>query len=81
MTGGRCSIGLLAAAAMARRSVAATGLPLGTVLAATAEQDPRYAWREMNGVIVFRPTAAWDNPDDPLSKGDRCGAAGECADF
>jgi hypothetical protein len=50
-------------------SVAATGLPLGTVLAAIVAQDPRYAWREMDGVIVFRPKAAWDNADDPLSEG------------
>jgi hypothetical protein len=28
--------------------------------------DPRYEWREMAGVIVVRPTEAWDDPMHPL---------------
>jgi hypothetical protein len=28
---------------------------------------PMYAWKEMDGVIVVRPKAAWDNPEDVLN--------------
>jgi hypothetical protein len=28
---------------------------------------PMYAWKEMNGVVVVRPKAAWDNPRDLLN--------------
>jgi hypothetical protein len=28
--------------------------------------DPRYEWREMNGTIVFRPVAAWNDVYDPM---------------
>jgi hypothetical protein len=30
--------------------------------------DPRFEWREMNGVIVFRPVECWSDPLDPLSR-------------
>src|SRR5260221_3664732 len=30
--------------------------------------DPRFEWREMNGVIVFRPVESWSDPQDPLSR-------------
>jgi len=28
---------------------------------------PMFSWKEMNGVVVVRPKAAWDNPTDPLN--------------
>jgi hypothetical protein len=28
---------------------------------------PMYSWKEMDGVIVVRPKAAWDNPEDLLN--------------
>lgn len=28
--------------------------------------DPRFDWRDMNGVIVFRPVESWSDPNDPL---------------
>jgi hypothetical protein len=28
---------------------------------------PTYSWKEMDGVIVVRPKAAWDNPEDVLN--------------
>jgi len=49
-------------------SVAATGIPLRAVLSTLVAQDRRYEWREMGGVIVVRPTDAWTDFDDPLSK-------------
>ena len=29
--------------------------------------DPRYEWRLLDGVVVFRPLAAWDDPENPLA--------------
>lgn len=29
---------------------------------------PMYSWKEMNGVVVVRPKAAWDNPRDLLNR-------------
>jgi hypothetical protein len=28
---------------------------------------PQYSWKEMNGVVVVRPKAAWENPRNPLN--------------
>jgi hypothetical protein len=28
---------------------------------------PAYSWKEMDGVVVVRPKAAWDDPKDPLN--------------
>jgi hypothetical protein len=44
----------------------ATGLPLRYVLQTLSALDLGYEWREMNGVIVFRPVDAWADADDPL---------------
>jgi hypothetical protein len=47
-------------------AVAVTGAPLGYVLSTLSALDPRYQWREMDGVIVFRPVDAWTDAYDPL---------------
>jgi len=44
----------------------ATGLPLRYVLQTLSVLDADYEWREMDGVIVFRPVGAWTDADDPL---------------
>jgi hypothetical protein len=44
----------------------ATGRPLRDVLNAMIGVDPRYEWREMDGVIVIRPVAAWNDPQSML---------------
>jgi hypothetical protein len=28
--------------------------------------DPRYEWRDVDGIVVIRPTTAWLDPDNPL---------------
>ncbi len=43
-----------------------TGMPLKSALQLLVALDPRYEWREMDGVVVFRPVAAWDDPNDAL---------------
>ena len=42
--------------------IPATGRTLRDVLDAMVAIDPRYEWREMDGVIVIRPTASWNDP-------------------
>ena len=50
----------------------ATGHRLGAVLDALVKADPRYEWREDDGVIVVRPVGAWlDNAsllDTPVAR-------------
>jgi hypothetical protein len=46
--------------------VTVTGMRLGDALAAVSAIDPRYEWRELNGVVVFRPVQAWGDATDPL---------------
>jgi hypothetical protein len=46
--------------------VTVTGMPLRLALQAIGSLDPRFEWRDMNGVIVFRPVEAWADPYDPL---------------
>jgi len=46
--------------------IAATGRTLREVLDAMVAVDPRYEWREMNGVIVIRPAAAWNDAQSLL---------------
>ena len=46
--------------------IPATGRPLRDVLDAMIAVDPRYEWRELPGVIVMRPAAAWRDPDSLL---------------
>jgi hypothetical protein len=48
------------------REVTITGLSLRAALDVLIGFDPRYAWQEMNGVIVVRPVSAWGNPSHPL---------------
>jgi len=43
-----------------------TGMPLRVALDMLASLDARYEWREMDGVVVFRPVSAWNDPNDPL---------------
>jgi hypothetical protein len=43
-----------------------TGRRLKDVLIALTATQPDYEWREMDGIIVFRPRSAWMNRDDPL---------------
>lgn len=47
-------------------SIPATGRTLREVLDAMIAVDPRYEWREMQGVIVVRPAAAWHDPESIL---------------
>jgi hypothetical protein len=47
-------------------SVAATGRPLREVLDAIVAADPRYEWREDDGVIVILPVITWNDPLSPL---------------
>ena len=46
--------------------IPATGRTLREVLDAMIAVDPRYEWREMDGVIVIRPVGAWNDPRDML---------------
>jgi hypothetical protein len=50
----------------AQTEFVATGRSLGDVLEAITRLDPRYQWREMNGVIVVRPVTAWSDGESPL---------------
>jgi hypothetical protein len=46
--------------------VRVTGLTLRDALQVLTTIDPRYAWREMDGVIVLRPMDAWNDGASPL---------------
>lgn len=50
-----------------RRAVTATGVPLRQVLDGLLTTDPRYEWRYLDGVVVVRPRASWDDPAHALS--------------
>jgi hypothetical protein len=43
-----------------------TGMTLQNALATLIELDPRYEWRDLDGVIVFRPVQAWLDTSHPL---------------
>jgi hypothetical protein len=43
-----------------------TGLTLRDALDTLVRLDPRYEWRDMDGLIVVRPVTAWSNAADPL---------------
>jgi hypothetical protein len=45
-----------------------TDRPLGEALSVFASLDPRYSWREIDGVIEIRPYDAWRDPKDPLNR-------------
>jgi hypothetical protein len=49
-----------------RSSIRATARPLRTVLDTLVHADPRYEWREDDGVIVVRPIAAWSDDSSAL---------------
>jgi len=38
-----------------------TGLTIGAALDHLVAADPRYAWREIDGVLLIRPVRAWNN--------------------
>jgi len=42
------------------------GLTLAQALDAAVASDRRYEWRNIDGVVVVRPKAAWRDPDHPL---------------
>lgn len=42
------------------------GVTLRQALDAVVAKDRRYSWREVNGVVVVRPVAAWRDPEHPL---------------
>jgi len=42
------------------------GVPLRQALDAAVAADRRYEWREVDGVVVVRPRAAWRDRDHPL---------------
>jgi hypothetical protein len=46
----------------------ATGLPLREVLDTLVAIDPRYDWRVVDDVVVFRPIESWNDPTHPLSR-------------
>jgi len=48
------------------RETILTGMRLADALAILAAIDSRYEWREMDGVIVFRPVPAWRDALNPL---------------
>jgi hypothetical protein len=50
------------------RSVTLTGKTLSEAVAVLGALDPRYQWRDMGGVIVFRPVTAWSAAGNPLSR-------------
>ncbi len=43
-----------------------TGMTLQAALDMLVAIDPRYEWRDLDGVIVFRPVQAWREPLSPL---------------
>src|SRR5262245_36814941 len=53
---------------VSRWRVQASGRPLRAVLDDLVQADPRYEWRDDNGVVVFRPLAAWADLNDPLMR-------------
>jgi hypothetical protein len=46
--------------------VTLTGMTLHNALATLVALDPRYEWRDLGGVIVFRPVTEWREPLSPL---------------
>lgn len=50
------------------QGVNVTGLSLRDALAVLVTLDPRYDWRELEGVVVVRPLLAWTEPAHPLSR-------------
>jgi hypothetical protein len=44
------------------------GVTLRQALDAVVAKDRRYSWREVDGVVVVRPVAAWRDPAHPLAR-------------
>ncbi len=51
----------------AAQYVTLTGQTLGSALQMLSSTDPRYEWREIDGVICIRPSEAWTDPQDVLN--------------
>jgi hypothetical protein len=51
-----------------QEDVALTGMRLADALNVLVAMDPRYEWREFDGVVVLRPSIAWNDPYHPLFK-------------
>jgi len=49
-----------------REAVDLQGMVLRDALNLLKTLDPRFDWRDMNGVIVFRPVESWSDPQDTL---------------
>jgi hypothetical protein len=45
-----------------------TGQTVRSALDTLVKLDSRYRWEELNGVVVIRPVAAWNDPNDPLNQ-------------
>jgi hypothetical protein len=48
--------------------VVLTGQTVHSALDTLVKLDSRYSWVERNGVVVIRPVAAWNDPNDPLNQ-------------
>jgi hypothetical protein len=48
------------------KGITLTGLTLRNALDALVAADPRYEWRDIDGVIVLRPASAWNETEHPL---------------
>jgi len=46
--------------------VTLTGMTLQSALTTLVTLDPRFEWRNLDGVIVLRPVTAWRDPASPL---------------
>jgi len=57
-----------------------TGMSLRDALSAFTAADSRYEWRDMDGVVVIRPIAAWFDSAHPLSR-EVTGLAGQRDDL
>lgn len=60
------AIGTTAGQLRITRPTTVTGMRLADALGTLAAMDTRYEWREMDGVIVFRPAQAWGDGLNPL---------------
>jgi hypothetical protein len=51
------------------------GVTLRQALDAVVAKDRRYSWREVDGVVVVRPVAAWRDPEHPLLRRELAGTS------
>ena len=52
----------------ASKELKVSGLTLRVALDQVVATDPRYEWRFVNGVVVMRPIAAWNDSTHPLHR-------------